>query len=232
MCQAAFLEAAGRTMALAAAMLIAIVGMAAPAASGEPDITFVEEGPEPDAGASPASPFGPGREGPSRDDGVPGYVELSTGLKVPGHIYTTRAKRLKVYNIRRQVYEYIPVPALRSVEVVIEWEREEKQWRFKEAGNPEKVYTGKSYPVRSLAWRLTLRNGHEVVGHMLGEPIYAEHSGKRERFILHQRDKGPLDATLKDLVYIRRIEFGPKAYNKAVDELARKAAEAGKGGSK
>jgi len=230
--QPAFLEAAGRAMTLAAAVLMAIAAMPVPVRSGEPDITFIEEEPDTDTGGRPASPFGPGCEGPSRADAVPGYVELSTGLKVPGHIFTTRAKRLKVYNIGRQVYEYVPVPALRSVEVVVEWEREEKQWRFKEAGNPEKVYTGKSYPVRSLAWRLTLRNGHEVVGHMLGEPIYAEHNGRRERFILHQRDKGPLETTLTDLVYVRRIEFGPKAYNQAVDELARKAAEAAKGGSK
>jgi len=230
--QPAFLEAAGRAMTLAAAVLMAIAAMPVPVRSGEPDITFIEEEPDTDTGGRPASPFGPGCEGPSRADAVPGYVELSTGLKVPGHICTTRAKRLKVYNIGRQVYEYVPVPALRSVEVVVEWEREEKQWRFKEAGNPEKVYTGKSYPVRSLAWRLTLRNGHEVVGHMLGEPIYAEHNGRRERFILHQRDKGPLETTLTDLVYVRRIEFGPKAYNQAVDELARKAAEAAKGGSK
>jgi len=217
--------AAGWLFAFGGAVLLA--GALVPVRAGEPDIAFIEE--EPATGDQPANPFGPARGGPSRADAVPGYVELSTGLKVPGFIYTTRAKRLKVYNIRRKVYEYVPVPALRSVEVVVEWQREEKQWRFKEAGNPEKVYTGRSYPVRSLAWRLTLRNGHEVLGHMLGEPIYAEHNGKRERFILHQRDKGPLDTTLKDLVYVRRIEFGPKAYNQAVDELARKAAGAAKG---
>jgi len=224
----AFPHATGWTLALAAAGTLVVVLAAAKA--GEPDITFIEDEPAVPPADRPANPFGPpARGGPTRADAVPGYVELSSGLKVPGYIYTTRGKRLKVYNIRRQVYEYIPLPAVKSIEVVVEWEREEKQWRFKEAGNPEKVYTGRSYPVRSLAWRLTLRNGHQVVGHMLGEPIYAEHNGKRERFILHQRDKGPLDTTLKDLVYVRRVEFGPKAYNLAVEELARAAAEAAKG---
>ena len=70
-----------------------------------------------------------------------------------------------------------------------------------------------------LAWRLTLRNDHEIVGHILGQPLYTHHDGKAERFLLHKRDKGPLGAKLEDLIYIRRVVFGPDAYNKALEEL-------------
>jgi len=199
-----------------------------PVPAGEPDIHFVD--PEADA-AGPddaALPFAPDRgAGPTRGDAVPGAVALSNGLKVPGYLYTTRAKRLKIYNLDRQVHEYVPVPACRRIQAVVEWARVDKQWRFKEAGSTEKVQTGKSYPVRSLAWRLTLRNGHEIVGHILGQPLYLEHHGKRERFILHKRQKGPLGQTLEDLVYLDRVEFGPKPYNRAVQEWAEKAPKAG-----
>jgi hypothetical protein len=214
-----------------------LVGLAAVAAllsgaagwAGEPDIQYVEPEDDPSAGES-ASPFSTTAAGGSnRPDAVPGYVELSNGLKVPGRIYTTRAKRLKIYNLDRQVYEYVPVPALGGVEAVIEWARVDKQWRFKEAGSTEKVYTGESYPVRMLAWRLILRNGHAIVGHILGEPLYVEHNEKRERFILHKRQKGPLGESLDDLVYVQRVAFGPKAYNEAVDELAKKAGKAAAG---
>jgi len=193
-----------------------------PAGAGQPDIQFLDPD-DASAEGSATSPFGPPAGGPSRKDAVPGYLELSNGLKVPGHVYTTRGKRLKIFNLDRQVYEYVPVPACKTIEAVVEWARIEKQWRFKEAGDPEKIYTGKTYPVRKLAWRLTLRNGHRITGHILGQPLYVEHNGKRERFILHDRDKGPLGASLDDLVYIRRVAFGPKAYNAAVDELERKA---------
>ncbi len=210
------------TACLAAMLLLAA---APPVCAGEPDIQLVE--PEDEAGRDAASPFGQAaRAAPRRQDAVPGYAELSSGLKVPGHIYTTRAKRLKVYNLERQIYEYVPVPALESIEAVVEWARMDNQWRFKEAGSTEKVYTGKSYPVRMLKWRLTLRNGHEIVGHILGQPLYVEHNGKRERFVLHKRQKGPLGDTLDDLVYVREVVFGPDAYNEAVTELAEKAARA------
>jgi hypothetical protein len=202
----------------------------APAGAAEasgPDIQFVEEA-GPDADDARASPFATApAAGPRRADAVPGYAELSGGLKVPGFLFTTRAKRLKIYNLRREIYEYVPVPALESLEAVVEWERVDPEWRFKEAGSPEKVFTGKSYPVRMLSWRLTLRNGHEIVGHILGQPLYVEHNGKAERFILHKRQKGNLGEALDDLVYVRRAVFGPMAYNEAVEDLKARAAGAG-----
>jgi len=202
-------------------------GAGARAGQAGPDIKFVEEGDdEAAAEKAPKNPFGGEGGVAGRRDAVPGYIEVSTGLKAPGKIFTTRGKRIKVFNLKREVYEYVPVPALTRIDAILEWERVEQEWRFKEAGNPEKVYTGRSYPVRMLAWKLTLRNGHEITGHVLGQPLYVEHNGKVERFILHQRDKGPMGGGLKDLIYIRSVEFGPEAYNQAVDELKTKADEA------
>jgi hypothetical protein len=188
-----------------------------------PDITFVDDDSDAAATKGGASPFGSGQTGVSRKDAVPGYLELSTGLKVPGLIYTTRAKRLKIYNIDRERYEYVPVAAISRIEGTVEWERMDKEWRFKEAGNPEKVYSGREYPVRKTAWTLTLRNDHKIRGHVLGQPLYVEHNGRAERFLLHDRDKGPMGGTLAALLYIKRVEFGPEAYNQAVEELKAKA---------
>jgi hypothetical protein len=213
-------------------------------APAEADITFVEEGPGGEAvqsaecevqngqqttekaetgtrkpeGKEPASPFAAGAEGGVREDAVPGYVELSSGAKVAGRIFTTRAKRVKIFNLEKEVYEYVPVPAIRKIETVVEWERMEKEWRFKEAGSPEKVYTGRSYPARKLAYRLALVGGHTIRGHILGQPLYlarpsrasgssdgSNDEGKTDRFILHDRQKGPPDTRLEDLVYLKRV---------------------------
>ena len=201
---------------------------AAPA-RGSPDITFDDSDDEGRPGASEkgTSPFQQ-ESTVLRRDAVPGTIELSDGRKIPGTISTTRAKRLKIYNLERSVYEYVPVPALTEIEAVVEWERMEDEWRFKEAGNPEKVYSGKAYPARMLAWKLTLRNGHQITGHILGQPLYVTREGAAERWILHERDKGPIGSALEDLVYIRRVVFGKKAYTQAVKEMkAREAAAPG-----
>jgi len=217
-----------------------------PKVIGPADITFVDD--EADApGQRPAAAGQPGQPGQAatppekpasnpfgtaggfaRQDAVPGYLELSSGLKVPGHIFTTRAARLKIYNLDREMYEYVPVPALRSIDTTIEWERMDKEWRFKEAGNPEKVYSGREYPVRKVCYTLTLLNDHKIRGHILGQPLYVAHNDKADRFLLHDRDKGAMGQTLADIPYIKHVELGPEAYNQAVDELKAKAEAAAK----
>jgi len=199
------------------------------AATGAPapgDITFIEDDDAGAPGKGAVNPFATGGAA-ERRDAVAGYVELSSGLKLPGKIYTTRGKRLKVYNLKRGLYEYVPVPALKRIDVTVEWERVDPEWRFKEAGNPEKVFTGRSYPVRSMAWTVVLRNDHEIYGHILGQPLYIDHNGKVDRFLLHQRDKGEMGQTVQDIPYIRSVVFGVEAYNQAVDELKAKAEAAG-----
>ena len=212
-----------------------------PTVIAPPDIKFVDDEPEmpgqkpptqpgqPAAGKAekPATnPFGAPGTGVTRQDAVPGYLELSSGLKVPGHIFTTRAARLKIYNLDREIYEYVPVPALKSIDAVIEWERMDKEWRFKEAGNPEKVYSGREYPVRKVCYVLTLLNDHKIRGHILGQPLYVMHNDKADRFLLHDRDKGAMGQTPADIPYIKHVELGPEAYNQAVDELKARAEEA------
>ena len=200
---------------LAAAMALAGGLMAAePGSAPAPgDMTFIEE--ETAEGAeSPVNPFGEPSDGGPRKDAVPARVELSSGATVAGRIYTTRGKRLKIFNLERGMYEYVPVPAVREIETIVEWERMEREWRFKEAGSPEKVYTGREYPARKFAYRLTLLNGHTITGHILGQPLTlarpSRASGSNDgeevdRFILHDRQKGDFGQTLEDLLYLRRI---------------------------
>jgi len=215
-----------------------------PTVVGPPDIKYVDDDPEPPGPKSPgqpgqpaaqkpaekpaANPFGMPSGGISRKDAVPGYIELSTDLKVPGYIYTTRAARLKVYNLDREVWEFVPVPAIKSIETTLEWERMDKEWRFKEAGNPEKVYSGREYPVRKVQYVLTLLNDHKIRGHILGQPLYVARDDKADRFLLNDRSKGAMGETLASLKYIKHVELGPEAYNLAVEELKAKAEAAAK----
>ena len=120
------------------------------------------------------------------------------GEDIRSHLYDAR-------QTAEDIYEYVPVPAVREIETIVEWERMEKEWRFKEAGSAEKVYTGREYAARKFAYRLTLLGGHTITGHIVGQPLYLARGEAADRFVLHDRQKGPLDTRLEDLVYLERV---------------------------
>lgn len=178
------------------------------------------------------NPFG--RASSVREDAVPGYVELSDGSVHPGQIYLTRDKRLQVYDEKLQHQREIPLTAVKQVECVIKKEWMEKQWKFKEAANDEKMYTGRTYPAREYLHKVTLEDGRTITGPASGivyvqppEQASAEPSNaEARRFVLHKRDKGELDAQLPSLVYVRWVKLGKEALQeglrKAADRATRK----------
>jgi hypothetical protein len=168
-------------------------------------------------------PFGT-QPGP-REDAVPGYVELSDGTIRPGSVFLTRDHRLKVYDDKEERQRQIPLPAIRRIDcgVVKEWL--EKEWRFKENANDEKLFTGRSYPTREYVHTVTLANGRTIRGPLSGILyVQAEGADEPERFVLHKRDKGEPGMDLKALVYVRTVRLGAEA----LEEGKRKARQ-GKG---
>ena len=81
----------------------------------------------------------------AREDGIPGYIELSDGTVRPGLIYLTRDMRLKVYDEQLQRQREAPLQAVKQIECNVKREWMEREWRFKETTSDEKVYTGRSY---------------------------------------------------------------------------------------
>lgn len=148
----------------------------------------------------------------ARDDAVPGYVELSDGSLHLGSLYLTRDTRLKVYDGQLQRQREIPLSAIRRIDAVVQNEWLEKEWRFRENANNEKVFTGRSYPVREYSHDITLQDGRVVRG-PLSAIVYVQpdSEGKAERHLLHKRDKGPVGAELKSLIYVKTIELGAAA---------------------
>ncbi len=176
------------------------------------------------------NPFG-GSTANQRDDAIPGYLELSDGTIHPGQVYLTRDARLKLYDETVKQQREIPLRAVRRIDCKVLWERDEKEWRFKENAADEKYYTGRTYPAREYAYKVTLQNGKTIEG-PLATIVYvqAENTEDTERFILHKRDKGDPGETLKSLLYVRTIQLGAKALEegkqkaKGTTKGARKAA--------
>jgi hypothetical protein len=151
--------------------------------------------------SQPASPFdtkkAPGRQG---------TITLSNGEKISGRLTHTGNKPLRMWVEKDQEYHDIPFEVIQHIEAKVLWERDEKEWHFKESGSDIKEFTGKTYPVRETAYTLTLINGQTLTGGIV-EPIYLARKEGPATFSLLKRDKGDVGKTLKELVYVARVDF-------------------------
>src|SRR5690606_20539020 len=117
----------------------------------------------PAAATRPAtSPFG---EAPARNpEARRGVIVLSNGERVKGMISTTREKPLRIWDPKAREYRDVAWAMVRSLEARVLWERDEREWRFKESGSDVKVYTGRTYPARETEYAVTLTDGSVITG--------------------------------------------------------------------
>jgi len=149
-----------------------------------------------------------------RRDALPGVVLLSDGTLVPGGIYTTRDKNWEVWVESQKRWRHIPPIVVLSIEAVVVEEGMEKEWRWKEMGSDEKVFTGREKPVRRFQWRFHLIDDSYITGTVKGQPVWVESptSGKRRGpFILHERSSGKYGQKLHELVYIKKVIISRRA---------------------
>jgi len=161
-----------------------------------------------------------------RGDAMPGVIELSDGNQLPGGLYTTVEKPWIVWSEATKSWRRVDFLTLLSIEAVVEEERMELDWRWKGMGEPEKVYSGKKYPMRRMHWRFKLIDGSVVEGSTKGQPVFVELAGKVSGpFILGERMKGQLGQTLEDLVYVRKIVVSRKMMDLVIADKAGQAGE-------
>jgi hypothetical protein len=177
----------------------------------------------------PVNPFAPSTA--QREDAIPGYIELSDGSIHPGQIYLTRDKRLKIADEQSERQREVPLSAVKQIVCTIKKEWLEKEWKFKELAKDEKMFTGRSYPVREYEHTIRLNDGRTISGG-LSEIVYVEpidntaKSGasrpetKAEQFILNKRNKGEIGEDLHSLVYVKSIKLGKEAYEEGKQRAA------------
>jgi len=155
--------------------------------------------------AQPAvNPFKAAKQ--TRADVRKGTLTLSDGKSYTGDIFTTRDKRFRIYNRETKEYRDVDIRELAEIQVTPDEEHDEKDWRWKEGGSDEKVYTGKTYPWRLYCTTLVLQNGEKLAGD-LAAPIYVLADGEKKDYILHKRDKGPVGMKLSELLYVKKVVF-------------------------
>jgi hypothetical protein len=161
---------------------------------------------EPNKPGEAANPFRKSDLPFRRGDALPGVIELSDGNQLAGGLYTTVEKPWIVWSQATKSWRRVDFLTLLSIEAVVEEQRMELSWRPKGMGEPEKVYTGKQYPMRRMHWRFKIIDGSVVEGSTKGQPVFVELAGKVSGpFILGERMKGEDGQTLEDLVYVRKI---------------------------
>jgi len=176
---------------------------AATGPASRPSPAATAAGPLAGEGANPFAPAGIGRF--SREDALPGAVELSDGRLLAGGLYTTRDKPLVVYIDAEKRWRHVPLICVLGIRAVPVGEEMDREWRWKEMGSDEKVYTGRQRPVRRYLWRLSLIDGTQLEGEIDGQPLWIERDGERSLWVLHDRHKGEWGQTQADLVYARHI---------------------------
>jgi len=161
--------------------------------------------------APATNPFGR-RDRFRRGDALPGVVVLSDGRTIPGGIYTTRDKNWEEWVESAKRWRHIHPILVLSISADVIEKGMEKEWRWKEMGSDEKVYTGREKPIRRFLWRFHLIDDSYVTGAVKGQPVWVEAQGrKRGPFILHERSAGKHGQTLKDLVYLKKLVISRRA---------------------
>ncbi|NLF30879.1 MAG: hypothetical protein GX591_08340 [Planctomycetes bacterium] len=154
---------------------------------------------------------------PSRPDALPAAVRLSDGTLLAGGVCTTGGADLVVWIDPQQRWRHVPLVILRSIEAVVISEGLQPEWRWAGTGIDEKVYTGRTRPIRRLAWTLRLIDGTSLTGEITGQPLWLQRDGGRMMLVLHARQKGDWGETLDDLPYPAHIVFSQREMERIAD---------------
>lgn len=197
-------------------LLCGCAALAAPPASrpADPDIEWMLSHATTEPTSQPADEptSRPGSPLERADDGRGarvGVIITSDDERYGGTIATTREKPIRVWDDQKKEYRDVPFAAIKSMEAQILWERDEPEWHFKDSGSDIKEYTGKTYPARELVYKVTLLNGQTVTGGIVA-PLYVSNGKKEMTLVLNKRQKGEVGVGVKQLVYVKRVEFEEK----------------------
>jgi hypothetical protein len=133
-------------------------------------------------------------------------ITLSDGTKLTGPLTTTPLKPLRMYVEETKEYVDVPIDDIASMKAAVVWERDEKEWQFKLSGSDEKVYSGKTYPARETTYTIKTMEGKEISG-SIAAPLYLKRGDESKTLVLHKRDKGEVGQTLKQLIYVKEVQF-------------------------
>jgi len=155
-------------------------------------------------------------------DAVDATIALSNKKKIAGKIYLTRRKPLRLFDPKQKEYRDFKLSEFSRITLNCTRKRLEREWYFKEEGNPEKVYTGRTYPRLDFTLTATFKKKERKLTFNIpkGQPIYIQPAkGKKKTFVLQPFLRGGIGQTPEQLVYVKEIVFArPDKQKKDAEE--------------
>jgi hypothetical protein len=171
--------------------------------------------------AGGGNPFG-AVDKTKRTDGLPGVAILSDGKIIPGLLLTTRDKNWEVWVEQEQRWRHIPPVLVLSITTVVVEGSMDKEWRWKEMGSDERVFTGRERPIRRYLYKFHLIDDTTLTGAVKGQPLWIDSDGKRSGpYLLQERTAGDYGQSLKDFVYLQRVVVSQRAMVDAREPIGR-----------
>lgn len=119
---------------------------------------------------------------------------------------TTKERAWLVFVESEKRWRSIPFITVLSITAAVDEEAMEQEWRWKEMGVPERVYTGREYPTRRLQWKFHLIDDSTITGTVKGQPLHLRLGQTAlPPFVLHERSKGEPGQKMSDLIYVKRV---------------------------
>lgn len=175
----------------------------------------------------PVSPFAPNVQAPPRTDARPGAITMSDGKVTKGLLMFTRGRKLEIFEEARQKWHALDLADISRMDNEVVKEEREREWRFKEGGNDEKVYTGRVFIDHKYRMNITLADGKtKVSGRIRGMSLYVQPTGEEaQRILLHSDYRGQFGGDVKDLVYFKTLVFDAPLPDKPGEKPAEKPVE-------
>ena len=135
----------------------------------------------------------------------PGKIEFSDHTILAGAISLTPGSELKIQ--AGQVVRVLDLERVLTLRFAPEREELERSWRFKEAGQTAKEFSGDPYPVRYLQTTVTLGNGEKISGHLYTTVLYVAEGDRVQKVILAAKQRGKPGENFQSLIYPQQISF-------------------------
>ena len=136
-----------------------------------------------------------------------GYVITSDDQRLDGLVSTTPEKPIRIFDRKKSAYRDVKFEKIQSIEQAPDEEWLEQEWRWREGGSDEKVFTNRFYRAVKYRTVITLKSGETITGDAVA-PIYVKTPEKRQLLELRKRQKSSAPAPkdeLEPLMYMRKL---------------------------
>jgi len=145
-----------------------------------------------------------------RHDERPGWAQLSDMSVLVGSVYTSVGKAIVIFDQDARKYERVAWEDIATIEISVAENTLEHDWRWKEGGSNQKIYTNLYYIWHKYRTAVTTKDGKTITGDAAA-PLWVapKDEGQIRRVTLHKRSKGgkAKRGDIKEPVYAQRIVF-------------------------